>query len=70
MSNFVSSFLDHVLDKYDEDLYEKIIDSFQWLPVAAVIQEKVLVVHGGLFQYEDVVRNPFEEIPLCYLRRS
>jgi len=65
-------------------MYEKILDTFQWLPFAAVIQNKVrsqvpivsvfveilmnllvsqvLVVHGGLFQYDDVKLSELDEL--------
>jgi serine/threonine-protein phosphatase 2B catalytic subunit len=39
-----------VLEKYDddEDIYDMIMDSFDLLPVAAIINDKMLCMHGGI----------------------
>lgn len=36
------------LKKYDQGLYEMFIDSFNYLPIACIINGKYLAVHGGL----------------------
>lgn len=46
-------FLDNMLDHYDAYLYERVIETFDWLPLAALCGP-LFVVHGGLFQYPDV----------------
>jgi diadenosine tetraphosphatase ApaH/serine/threonine PP2A family protein phosphatase/Ca2+-binding EF-hand superfamily protein len=42
-----------VKQKYDEALYELIQTSFNWLPLAAVVEDSTFIVHGGLPQFED-----------------
>lgn len=34
--------------KYDQEIYEMIIDSFNYLPLACVLNGKVLCLHGGI----------------------
>ena len=34
--------------KYDEEVYERIMESFDSLPLACVINEKFVAVHGGI----------------------
>jgi serine/threonine-protein phosphatase PP1 catalytic subunit len=41
-------FLDEVVKKYDVDLYDAFLSYFNTLPVAAVIENQVFVVHGGI----------------------
>lgn len=36
------------ISKYDDKMYSLCIDSFMTLPVAAIIQERVFCVHGGI----------------------
>eukprot|EP01130_Rhizamoeba_saxonica_P013690 TRINITY_DN5866_c0_g1_i1.p1 TRINITY_DN5866_c0_g1~~TRINITY_DN5866_c0_g1_i1.p1 ORF type:complete len:770 (+),score=155.00 TRINITY_DN5866_c0_g1_i1:30-2339(+) len=48
------SFLDQVLDTYNFELFDAIVYSFDWLPLSSLIDERVLVLHGGLFEYDDV----------------
>ena len=37
---------------YDEALYELIQTSFNWLPIATLVEESAFIVHGGLTQYD------------------
>ena len=41
-------FKDEVLSKYGENVYDKFIEFFDTLPVAAVVENSAFVVHGGL----------------------
>lgn len=41
-------FYDEVLRKYDESVYQSCINCFNMLPLAALIDNSVLCVHGGL----------------------
>jgi serine/threonine-protein phosphatase PP1 catalytic subunit len=41
-------FQDEVVKKYDIDLYDAFLSYFNTLPVAAVIENQVFVVHGGI----------------------
>lgn len=34
--------------KYDKEVYEAIMDSFNTLPIAAIVDGRMLAVHGGL----------------------
>lgn len=34
--------------KYDEEVYERIMESFDALPLSCVINEKFVAVHGGI----------------------
>ncbi|KAI9311946.1 calcineurin [Dichotomocladium elegans] len=42
------SFRNECIQKYSEDVYEACIRSFQALPLAALLDEKYLCVHGGI----------------------
>ena len=42
------NFRAEVLSKYDEEVYERIMESFDALPVATLINGKFLAVHGGI----------------------
>jgi serine/threonine-protein phosphatase 5 len=46
--NKIYGFDGEIKFKYDESVMTLFTDVFNWLPLAAVIQEKVFVVHGGL----------------------
>lgn len=41
-------FMNECLEKYDQEIYEKIMEIFDHLPVAAVINGNYLCVHGGI----------------------
>ena len=34
--------------KYDQDIYEIIMDSFDHLPISCIVNGKFLAVHGGI----------------------
>lgn len=34
--------------KYDDEVYDRIMESFDSLPLACVINEKFVAVHGGI----------------------
>lgn len=68
-------FHEHIMKRFEkhiglyaaEHLYETIHDAFDWLPLAAVIDKKVLVLHGGIgsgnFTISDLakVRRPMQD---------
>jgi serine/threonine-protein phosphatase 5 len=43
-----------VLARYDEELYDMVQATFELLPLGAVVDEKIFVLHGGLFDSPDV----------------
>ena len=56
--NSLYGFRDEVMEKYDMDMYIEIQDLFRHFPVAATVNEKVFVSHGGigsgLFSLDDL----------------
>jgi len=52
--NRIYGFEGEVMHKYDATVNKLFTEVFQWLPLAGVINKKVMVVHGGLFQKDGV----------------
>ena len=46
--NKIYGFEGEVLAKYDQTVMNVFTEVFNWLPLAAVINDSVFVVHGGL----------------------
>lgn len=42
------NFLIEIEEKYDKEVYELMMDTFDALPLAALIDNKILAVHGGI----------------------
>ena len=42
------SFRNEVLSKYDPEVYDVIMESFDSLPLSALVDSKILALHGGL----------------------
>ena len=62
------TFRDEILCKYDEEVYDALIESFECLPLACTVNDKYFCVHGGLSpklkrieEINSIVR--FSEIP-------
>jgi len=51
--NKIYGFEGEVKHKYDKNVMSLFTEVFHWLPLAAVIQDSVFVVHGGLSTYND-----------------
>jgi serine/threonine-protein phosphatase 2B catalytic subunit len=54
--------------KYDSEVYERIMDSFDALPLACLINDKFLGVHGGISPHMNKITeiskiNRFQEPP-------
>ena len=47
MTSFFN-FRDECLYKYDQEIYERIMDCFDLLPLACVINNKFFALHGGI----------------------
>jgi serine/threonine-protein phosphatase 2B catalytic subunit len=37
-----------ILEKFDEEIYDLVMDTFDHLPIAALIGKKILAIHGGI----------------------
>lgn len=42
------NFRNEILEKFDEEVYNLIMDSFDNLPICALVDNKILAVHGGI----------------------
>lgn len=46
--NRLYGFFDECLMYYSTDYYKKINEAFKYLPIAAIIDDKIFCIHGGL----------------------
>lgn len=46
--NRIYGFEGEVKAKYDDNIFRLFLEVFEWLPLAAVVAEKIFVTHGGL----------------------
>lgn len=60
--NKMYGFEGEVKHKYDDTVMQLFTEVFNWLPLSACIEERVLVVHGGLFSEENVTLADIEKI--------
>jgi serine/threonine-protein phosphatase 5 len=60
--NKVYGFTGEVKHKYDDNVMGLFTEVFQWLPLAHVINQKVFVVHGGLFKDENVKLDDIRKV--------
>ena len=51
-----------VLDKYDNDVFDCFCEFYKFLPLGHVINNKILVLHGGLFSKEGVTISELKKI--------
>lgn len=75
--NQMYGFEGEVKSKYTSDMADLFTEVYNWLPLCHLINKKVLVMHGGLFQRDDVKleelrtidrnRQPGEEGLMCEL---
>lgn len=64
----IHNFKQEVLKKFDQEIYDRIIEVFENLPLAAVIGGKFLAVHGGISPGGKTIKDfnmidRFKEIP-------
>ena len=45
------NFYDQMLAEYDVDLYDMLMDAFDWLPLACLVCGQYLCMHGGISQH-------------------
>jgi len=60
--NKLYGFEGEVTNKYDADLYQLFCEAFCLLPLSHLINQKVFVVHGGLFSRDGVTLNEIKEV--------
>jgi len=61
--NFFYGFQHEVHEKYnDDDTYESFHELFKFLPLGHILNEEVLVIHGGLFSEEGVTLDELKQI--------
>mmetsp|Transcript_27526 Transcript_27526/g.34406 ORF Transcript_27526/g.34406 Transcript_27526/m.34406 type:complete len:670 (-) Transcript_27526:400-2409(-) len=58
----VYGFQREVKEKYDELTFSMFVEMFRYLPLATVISEKILVIHGGLFHRDGITFDDVNEI--------
>ncbi|KAL6072383.1 Serine/threonine-protein phosphatase [Balamuthia mandrillaris] len=56
------SFEAEVLRKYDRKMLDKVQEVFKYLPLATLIHDRVLVLHGGLFSSNDITLDHIRSI--------
>jgi serine/threonine-protein phosphatase 2B catalytic subunit len=42
------TFREETITKFDEDTYNTIMDAFDSMPLAAVVNDRYLAIHGGI----------------------
>eukprot|EP00933_Yihiella_yeosuensis_P060954 TRINITY_DN63763_c0_g1_i1.p1 TRINITY_DN63763_c0_g1~~TRINITY_DN63763_c0_g1_i1.p1 ORF type:complete len:347 (-),score=41.52 TRINITY_DN63763_c0_g1_i1:59-1099(-) len=69
--NRAYGFEKEVLLKYSSSLFHFFLEVFRYLPLATLINDSVLVLHGGLFRREGVTLADIEDIDrtTCFDRR-
>eukprot|EP00029_Vermamoeba_vermiformis_P003268 TRINITY_DN1365_c0_g1_i1.p1 TRINITY_DN1365_c0_g1~~TRINITY_DN1365_c0_g1_i1.p1 ORF type:complete len:852 (-),score=214.09 TRINITY_DN1365_c0_g1_i1:61-2367(-) len=55
-------FEDQIRQRYDSEIFELIQDTFKLLPLAATVEDKVFILHGGLFSFTDVTIKEIQAI--------
>jgi len=60
--NVMYGFKGEVESKYGKTCFELFTEVFNWLPLSAVINDKVIVLHGGLFSQDNVSLEDIKKI--------
>mmetsp|Transcript_7904 Transcript_7904/g.13991 ORF Transcript_7904/g.13991 Transcript_7904/m.13991 type:complete len:522 (-) Transcript_7904:195-1760(-) len=61
--NRIYGFEGEVKAKYDDKIMDLFTEVFQWLPLCATINKKVVIMHGGLFSKDGVKLDDIKAIP-------
>jgi serine/threonine-protein phosphatase 2B catalytic subunit len=51
------SFRNECIEAYDEEVYDLFMDTFDMLPIAALIEDKYLAMHGGISPHLETLDN-------------
>ena len=51
-----------VYDKYDSEVYDYFSEFFRFLPLGHILNNKIIVIHGGLFSKEGVTINELKNL--------
>jgi serine/threonine-protein phosphatase 5 len=62
LKRLIESFEGEVLAKYDKDVNEIFSEVFNALPLAYVLNNKVMVCHGGLFSQDGVTLADIKKV--------
>ena len=60
--NQMYGFEGEVRAKYSSQMFDLFTEIFNWLPLAHLLQSRILVTHGGLFSRDGVLLKELEEI--------
>ena len=60
--NQMYGFEGEVRAKYSSQMWDLFTEIFNWLPLAHLLQSRVLVMHGGLFSNDGVLLKELVEI--------
>lgn len=60
--NAIYGFKGEVLAKADATSFDLFTELFNWLPLAACVQSKILILHGGLFSRDGVTLDDIRKI--------
>jgi len=60
--NRMYGFEGEVLNKYNKSVFDLFTEVFNWLPLAALLNSKVIVLHGGLFSRDGVTLKEIKAI--------
>lgn len=51
------TFRKEVIDQYDEEIYDIIMDVFDSMPLACIVDDKYLAMHGGISPDLDKIQD-------------
>lgn len=49
------------MDRFNNAMYEHFQKLFGYLPIGTIINNKILVVHGGLFPHQNITLNDLKK---------
>ena len=63
------TFREEVLDKYDSEIYDQVLQTFDTMPLVAVVNQEYLCMHGGVSPTMKTLgeinkMDRFQEVPI------